>query len=74
MIFANCEAITICVFMSSGERSSTVSQNVARRLFEGEIHVSTIDHISLHSTSVATYGYLKSGIAFIIAAYEVIVK
>ena len=47
------------IFMSSGERSRTVSQNAVRRLFEGERQVSTMDHISLHNTSVATYGYLK---------------
>jgi hypothetical protein len=58
LILAKCDAIVICVFMSSGLLSSTVSQNGVRICSDELMQVSTIDHISLQSTSVATYGYL----------------
>lgn len=53
-IFANCEAIVIRVFMSSGVRSSTVSQKGTNSWSVLFRQVSTIDHISLQRTSVAT--------------------
>lgn len=59
LIFAKWEAITICVFMSSGGRSITVFQNGARSWSECLRQVSAIDHIPLHRTSVATCGYLS---------------
>jgi hypothetical protein len=58
LILAKCEAMVICIFMSSGLRSSTVSQKGVRIWSDELTQVSTIDHISLQSTSVATYGYL----------------
>lgn len=58
LIFVKCAAIAICVFISSGGRSSTVSQNGTRSSSARATHVSTMLQISLHSTSVATYGYL----------------
>jgi hypothetical protein len=58
LILAKCEAIAICVFISSGDLSSTVSQNGPRIWSDELTQVSTIDHISLQRTSVATYGYL----------------
>lgn len=54
LIFANCEAIVIRVFMSSGVRSSTVSQKGTNSWSVLFRQVSTIDHISLQRTSVAT--------------------
>ena len=59
LIFAKCDAIVIWVFISSGDLSRTVSQQGTRSCFCSLIHVSTIDHISLHKTSVAICGYLK---------------
>lgn len=58
LIFAKCDAMIIWVFMSSGGLSRTVSQNGINNFPELLRHVSTMVHISLHSTSVATYGYL----------------
>ena len=54
LVFANCEAIVIRVFMSSGVRSSTVSQKGTNNWSVLFRQVSTIDHISLQRTSVAT--------------------
>ena len=54
LIFANCEAIVIRVFMSSDVRSSTVSQKGTSSWSVLFRQVSTIDHISLQRTSVAT--------------------
>lgn len=45
--------------MSSADLSSTVSQNGTRSCFSLARQVPTMDHISLHSTSVAIYGYLE---------------
>jgi len=53
------EASTIWVFISSAERSRTVSQNGTRSWLECLTQVSMIDQISLHRTSVATWGYLS---------------
>lgn len=60
MTFAKNEAIAILAgsLNSSGRFSSTVSQNGVRSCSDREIQVSTIDHISLHRTSVAMYEYL----------------
>jgi hypothetical protein len=58
LILAKWEAMTIWVFISSGDMSSIVSQKGANSWLEWLTHVSTMDHISLQSTSVATYGYL----------------
>jgi soluble P-type ATPase len=54
LILAKCEAMVICIFISSGLRSSTVSQKGARIWSDELTQVSTMDHISLQSTSVAT--------------------
>jgi hypothetical protein len=54
LIFANWEVMVIRVFMSSGVRSSTVSQKGTNNWSVLFRHVSTIDHISLQRTSVAT--------------------
>jgi len=59
LIFAKCDAIVIWVFISSGDLSRTISQQGTRSCFCSLIQVSTIDHISLHKTSVAICGYLK---------------
>lgn len=56
---ANREAMSIWVFMSSGDLSSTDSQNGTSSSVCSLMHVSTIDQISLHKTSVAACGYLK---------------
>ena len=52
------EASTIWVFISSAGRSRTVSQKGTRSWLECLTQVSMIDQISLHRTSVATWGYL----------------
>lgn len=59
LILAKCDAIVICIFMSSADLSRTVSQKGERMCSDELRQVSTIAHISLQSTSVATYGYLK---------------
>ena len=50
--------MTIWVFISSGDLSRTVSQNGVNNRSELLRHASTMDQISLHRTSVETYGYL----------------
>lgn len=60
LILAKCVAITISVFMSSADLSSTVSQKGTMSCSVLLKHVSTMDHISLHRISVATYGYLRT--------------
>lgn len=52
-------AMVIWVFMSSADLSRTVSQKGTRIWFCSPTQVATMDHISLHSTSVAIYGYLR---------------
>lgn len=54
LILAKCEAMIVCVFISSGDLSRTVSQKGTRSCWCSFTQVSTMDHISLHSTSVAT--------------------
>ena len=54
VIFAKWDAIIISVFMSSAGRSRTVSQNGLRSWSWWPMQVSTIDQMSLQSTSVAT--------------------
>ena len=54
--------MAIWVFISSGDLSSTVSQNGVNSRSELFMHASTMDHISLHKTSVETYGYLGSAV------------
>jgi hypothetical protein len=54
LILANCAAIVILVFISSDVRSSTVSQKGINSWSVLLRQVSTIDQISLQSTSVAT--------------------
>jgi hypothetical protein len=51
--------------MLSGERLRIFSQNVLRSLPSLLRDASTIDHISLQRTSVATYGYLKRGLVYV---------
>lgn len=57
-ILAKWDAMTIWVFISSGDLSRTVSQNGDNNRSELVRHASGMVHISLQRTSVDTYGYL----------------
>lgn len=59
LILVKWEAMTFCAFISSILVSNTASQKGVSSWFAFAIQVSTIDQISLHNTSVATYGYLR---------------
>ena len=58
LIFVKCEAMRALLRSSSGRMSSKVSQKGTRSWSDSAIHVSTMDHMSLQRTSVATWGYL----------------
>ena len=60
--FAKCVAIITWLRISSGDWSRTVSQKGTRSWSSWCAQVSTMDHISLHKTSVATYGYLQGSL------------
>lgn len=60
LILTKWEAMTMRVFISSGDLSRTNSQKGARTTSALPTHVADMDQMSLQRTSVATYGYLET--------------